>query len=816
MMSALLQDLRYGLRMLVKSPGFTAVAVMTLALGIGACTAIFSVVYGVLLRPLPYPRADRMVHVFQVDARGKPGNLSDPNFQDLHDQNRTFQAMAEYSAQTATVIGGSEPVRARVAAVSHEFFDALGAKPLFGAGFRPEQLHPGGTPVLLVGYDYWKNSLGGDSDLSRHKLRLEGSVYSVVGVMPRGFDFPFRAELWMPRERWPTLPSRTALNWHVVGRLKDAASLAQSRADLSTIARRLKQELGGDTWMSDASVIPLQESLVAGVRPALLVLLGAAGVLLLAACANVANLLLAKTASRRRELSVRLALGASQFDLARQFLTETLLLSLAGGGLGVLIAVWGVDTLMALAPPQVARLGQVSVNLPILGFALGLSFLTGGSLALVTTARASSRNLLEALKSVERLPAGGKRDRALRAALVGSQVALAFLLLAGASLLGRSFLRLLQVDPGFRTSGVVAMDLFLSPAQDEAARADRVRFLIDLLTRLRRISGVRELGVASDVPLTGGVDNGQFLLVDRQEEMRSLEDYERLAKAGVRTGYSDYERVSDGYFRAMGIPLIQGRLFDASNGPDAPHVAVISESLARETWPDQDPIGKHIEFGNMDRDVRLLTIVGIVGDVRGRGLHLPPDPTVYANCWQRPQGAALSIVMEVTKNSSAIVPAARSVLRELDPQLPPGFRTLEEVVASSLGSRRFNLILLGVFSGAALLLAMMGIYGVMSYTVSERTQEVGIRIALGAAPGDVLRLIAGQGLRVVAIGTGIGMAGALAATRLLRGLVYGVSTYDPATFIGVALLLDAVALLACYLPARRATKVDPMVALRYE
>ncbi len=817
-------DLRYGLRVLRRNPGFAAVAILTLALGIGATTAIFSVVYGVLLRPLPYFEPDRIVELREVGAQGNRMSFADPNFEDVRARNHSLAGIAEYAWWLTSVSGGSEPTRTLVAHVSRDFFPVMQVQPTLGRGFTADDQRFGAAPVALVSYAYWQQYLGGATDLSQLTLTVENQSAAVVGVLPPGFRFPGDSEIWVPRELMERLPSRTAHNFHVIARLRDTVSLAQARADLSAIAARLKKQYGRDTMMVDVKAMSLQEHLTGRARPSLLILLGAVGFLLLIACANVVNLLLAQAAVRNRELAIRSALGAERRRLVRQFLTEALLLAVTGGALGVLAATWGVRALLAIAPHDLPRLEDVGVNLPVLLFAFGVSVLVAAALGILTALRATSGDVQRPLAEGARGEAGAMHAQRVGRVVIAAQLAITLVLLVGAGLLGRSLLRVLSVDPGFRTDHIVTMDLALPPA-DSAARWSqvegdtrrRVQFLNELLARLRRLPGVQEVGGTNALPLAGDVADGTYALMNPQDPVPgTMRDLQALFHQSWRTGDADYCATSEGYFRALDIPLLRGRLFDDRDTLDAPHVALISRSLAREKFAGQNPLGHQIEFGNMDGDLRLLTIVGVVGDVRIGSLEGPPRPTIYVNYRQRPQATRIMIVMRAAAAPAAILPAARDIVRTLDPDVPPGFSTFSQVFSASLETRRFNLILITVFAGTALLLSMAGIYGVMAYSVARRTRELGVRMALGASAGNVLRLVLSQGMSTAAIGVAVGIAGSYALTRTMQSLLFGVSATDPLTFAGVALLLALVALLASYLPARRATRVDPTVALRYE
>jgi len=829
-MKTMVQDLRYALRVLRKNPGFTFVTVFTLALGIGATTAIFGVVYGVLLRPLPYDKPDQIVQLWELNDRGNRMNFTDPNFEDIRSQSHSLQGLAEFGAGVESVSGGAEPTRTMVSSVSQDFFPLMRVQPVLGRSFLPENHRFGAAPVALASYEYWRQHLGSATDLSAVKLTILNQAVSVIGVLPAGFRFPDQAEIWVPRELWERLPSRSAHNWKVIGRLRDGIGPNQAHAELVVIARQIKQQFGQDVDMTDVAVVRLQDAMTGNVRAGLMILMGAVGFLLLIACANVANLLLAQASTREKELAIRAAVGAGRGRLARQFLTESLLLSLAGGVLGVLVARWGVIALVHLAPPELPLLEGTAIHLPVLLFAFGVSFMVAVGLGLFSVLRATSGDVQQALVEQGRSQTGSRRSQRVGRAIIAGQLAITLVLLTGAGLLGRSLLRVLSVDPGFRTENIVTMNLALtfagndtsefssSFAAGEGARRGRARFLGELLEQLRQIPGVQEVGGAGSLPLTEGLADGTYVMMAPGDQPpRSMEDFEQWFHNVARTGHADYCPASDGYFRALGIPLLQGRLFDDRDTMDAPHVAVISQSLAREKWPGNDPIGHTIEFGNMDGDLRPLTIVGVAGDVREDRLEKASGPIVYVNYRQRPEATyRFSAVMRTATDPSAVISSARSIVRALDPNVPPVFGTLTEISRLSLKARRFNLLLLGAFAGTALLLAVAGLYGVMAYSVARRTSELGTRIALGATPGNVLRLVLRQGLVTALIGVAIGMGGAAVLTRTLRSFLFGLSPTDPVTFAGVAFLLILVALLACYFPARRAAKVDPIEALRNE
>jgi putative ABC transport system permease protein len=823
MIEATLQDAKFAARRLGRSPGFSATVILTLALGIGATTAIFSVVYGVLLRPLPYPEPGRLAAIWEVNHRGTYSRLADPNFDDFREQNRTFEAMAKYTTYTATVAGPGEPARSVVSLVSEQFLHVLRVAPSLGRGFAHDDARQGAAPVALVSDRYWKEHLASARDLSRLTLRVQDRAYSVAGVLPAGFDYPAKTEVWLPAELDPINPSRTSHNFYGVGRLRPGVSPVEASADLDTIARRIVGQSSerSDYLLRGAAAVTLQSSQTATVRSPLLILLGAVGVLLLVACANVANFLLAEASTRTRELAVRHALGAGRGRLVRQFVVEMLLLSCVSGVVGVLLAVVLLRALLALAPASLPRLSEIAVSWPVAGFAAGLSFLVALGLGVLTAVRASSGRPGTGLGDAGRGHAGSARGRRVGRMIVAAQLAMTLALLTGAGLLGRSLLQVLSVDPGFRTDHVVVADLELpepgemKPDEAQAFRARTSQFVGRLVNRLHAIPGVQHAAAVNAVPMDGGLPDGMFLLVNWQENPRNFDEYTALARQEARRGSADFCAATPGYFQALGIPLVRGRLFDDRDGLDAPHAALVTESLARLRWPHQDPIGQTIQFGNMDGDLHLLTVVGIVGDTHEYGLEDPPRPTVYVNLLQRPR-TGFSLVLHAEGDAGAVTAAARAILRDDARDVAPRFRTFSQIYSASMGSRRFNLTLVAVFALTALVLAVAGVYGVVAYGVAQRTQEIGVRMALGARAADVSSLVLGQGLKTTLAGVAFGVVASFAAARAIRSLLFGVEPTDLTTFVGVAVGLTAVAALACYLPARRAARVDPTVALRGE
>ncbi|NVJ08642.1 ABC transporter permease [Myxococcus sp. AM001] len=806
-------ELRHTLRGLKRSPGFALTCILLLAVGIGASTALFSVVEGVLLRPLPYPQPERLVRLSQVSANGRQTQFSDPNFEDVQARSHSFGALAQVAGGgRVPVTGTDEPVFATQALVSRDFFQVLGVQPTQGRAFLPEEQQSGGAPSVVVSHAFWTRHLASAPLSSGRTLHFEGSVYTVVGVLPPSFDYPEGTELWTPRELEARIPSRSAHNWQVVGRIADGIALETAQRELTGIARALKAEYGDETWMVDAVAVPLRESMVGRARPTLLILLGAAAFLLLVAGANVTNLLLARLATRRRELAVRVALGARRAPLVRQFLVETGVLTLIGGALGALLAAWSVPALLALEPGHLPRVNEVGVNGMALVFALALCVLLTLGLGWITALRASGQNPWEALTKGSQALVGGRA----RGALVVGQLALALVLLVGAALLARSFLRLLSVEPGYRTEGVAVLSLMLPQAQGEAEARAQVQLQETLTEQLLQLPGVAAVGRVNQFPLEGsGSADGTFIVLNGPDEVTDLETFQRISRDPSRTGSANYRVASEGYFRAMGIPLLKGRLFDARDTREAPHVALISESLARTRWPGEDPLGKLIQFGNMDGDLHPFSVVGVVGDVRDEGLDTPPVPTLYGCSRQRLRSAGhFHLAVSGSGGSATLAQAARPVLRELIPDAPPRVRTVESLLSGSLAHRRFSVLLLGAFGGVALLLAVLGLYGVVSYVVAERSREFGIRFALGASERVVLGLVVRQAAKLAGLGLLIGAVCALVLTRVLTSLVYGVSATDPLAFVGVALLLLTVALLASLVPARRAARVDPMSVLR--
>jgi predicted permease len=814
MIEDFVRDLRYGARILWRVPGFAVVAVLTLGLGIGAATAVFSVVNGVLLAPLPYPQADRIVRLFQIDSNGRRmGAASEPNYEDWKQSTSAFRAMAQMSPGPAPVTIGTEAAMINGASVSREFFDIMQVRPIVGRLFNPDELHTGAARTVVIGERLWRTRMG-SAPLETLQMRANNATYQVIGVMPDGFDYPAGSEYWYPRELSPPQTARTAHNWLIVARLADGVPLERAANELSTVSRTLKQRHGDATWMSDAAVVPLREQLTATARPALLLLFSAALLLLVIACLNVSNLQLARASARRRELAVRLAVGAGRGRLTRQLFAEAVVLSIASTLVGIGLAIAGVDALVALQPANLPRIADVRVDTMVLFFAVAVAVTTSMALGVATAARATRHDIRESLAEGTRTSAGGRSSQHTRQALVVAQVALTMVLLTGAGLLTRSFMNVISVDPGFRTQGTLLVETQWPFSPDPDVQRRRKQTQQDVIDRLRTLPGVQSVGIISSHPVGGGFfPNGQFIEMTRIDEIQSADDRTRLGpEIKQRLGLSGFRVASENYFAAMGIRLIRGRLFDQSDGPDAPHVAVISESLAAAKWANQDPIGRYVQFGNMDGDLRGFRIVGVVSDVREVSPESVPGPLFYGYYKQR-MASRFTVVIK-SALASSLTASVRDTFRRGDPELPLQIRTGEEAFDRALTGRRFSLTLIATFSAAALVLATLGIYGLISFLVAERTREIGIRLALGAGRSDVLRLVVGKGILLAITGTVVGAVAALALSRYLEGMLFGITTRDPIAFASVMVVTMISVLAASYFPARRATRVMPVIAIR--
>ncbi len=811
----LARDLRIACRGLARVPSFSITAILTIALGIGSAVAMFTVVEGVLLRPLPYPDAGRIVQLFQIGETGARGsNVSEPNFLDWQAQTRGFAAMAVTASRTRTVIGAGEPQSVRVAAVSAGFFDVMGMRPSQGRAFRPEELRQGAAPVALVGAAFWERWRGG-RPLAGESIVIGGVSHAIVGIMPGGFDYPQQAAIWLPREQDRPSPSRTAHNFRVVARVRPGVAIEAASAEVSRVSRALKARYGSQTWMSDAVAVPILDVVSAGVRPALRLLFAASLLLLLVACTNVSNLLVARAVSRRREFAVQLAIGASSGRITRQWLAETLAVAIGGAAIGLVLAALVVRAFVALGPRSAPRLDQVSIDWASVAFAGAAALSAAIVLSLLTAWGTRRVRIADALSDSTRTGSGSRRQMRAREALIVAQIALTMVLLAGAGLLARSFAHAMSVDPGFRVGDDLVVETSIELTGDDADTR-RAGLQDTLLARVRALPGVSHAGLINGFPLgRGQFANGRFIEMTRIDEITRMEAFDLDAPhIRPRTGDAEYRVASDGYFEAMGIPLLSGRLFENADGPGRPHVAVISRSLAEKQWPGRDPLGRFIQFGNMDGDLTGLRIVGVVGDVRELSPEAAPGPMIYVNARQRPAAASSFSVVARGPGLAVLAEPVRRVMRDVLPDSPYELTTVSAGLDRAVGSRRFNLWLIGAFAAAALGLAMLGVYGLVAYAVSQRSREMGIRVALGAEPSSLVRLVLTHAARLTLIGSAAGLGLALLASNALSGMLYGVTAVDPAVLLSVAAVMLTAAMAASYLPARRILEQPPGLALR--
>ncbi|HJQ21531.1 MAG TPA: ABC transporter permease [Gemmatimonadaceae bacterium] len=804
------QDIQYAFRALRRSPAFTAIAVLTLALGIGANTAIFSVVNGVLLRPLPYREPEHLVRLYTA-FRGQGVDrysVSQPEFMDYKGLGHVFENAAAFSGAGLTLTGTGEPERVRGIAATKDLLAVLRVTPLRGRNFEGDDGRRGVEPVVIVTYDFWQNRFGGDASLIGRQLTFNGISRRVIGILPPDVTLA-RAEAIIPLFINPdSMTARTSNSLSVLARLRPGVTPDRAQQELNALTRRLAQQYPNAYPANvgyGATVVPMHEAIVGDVRPALLVLLGAVGLVLLIACANVANLLLARGEARQREIAVRIALGAPRARILRQLLTESVVLATIGGAAGLVLAWWGLRTLLSVNPDAIPRLELVHIDVTVLLVTFALAICTGLLFGFAPAMHLAKPELQSSLKDGTRGGTMGRGQQRMGRALVIAELALAAMVVIGAALLIRSFWRLRSVDPGFRPDHMLVMELALPGARYDTAKT--TLFYQQLLDRARTVPGVQMAAAASDIPpIAGGYNWDVFI------DGRAITPGDAAPSPNMRA-------VTRDYFRAMGIGAARGRLFGDEDSRASPPVALVNETFAKKVWGDADPVGQRLRF---DRALPWITIIGVARDTRSAGLGEPVPPEIYLLHEQLPTAAGgtergMYVLLKTAGDPSSLMGGARQLVRELDPTLAiNGLRTMPEIVNQSMARQRFTMLLLGVFGAVALTLATVGIYGLMSFAVRRRTREIGIRMALGAKPGDVLRLVVGQGMRLAGFGLFVGVAAALVATRVMSGLLYGISAVDPITFAAITLLLAGIALCASWIPARRAVGTDPTTALRAE
>lgn len=819
-METILQDIRYSFRSLIKTPAFTAVAIVVLALAIGANTAIFTVVNAVLIRALPYPNSDRLVMLWETNPRFQIGIDTLPvtpgTFMDWREQGSVFEHVSALGAGRFNLSGSGEPERISGATVSANFFRLMGIEPKLGRAFQDDEERPGANKVVVISFALWQRRFGGAEDIVGKPITLDGKGYTVIGVAPEGFQFPrarelpyfvgvsSATELWRPMIQSEDFVSRKRADHQltVIARLKPGVTRDHAQAEMTAIAARLEQSYPENQGIG-AKVVLLSEQVVGNSRVALLVLMSAVGLVLLIACANVANLMLTRASGRKKEIAIRIALGASRGHVIRQLMSESLLLSLASAIAGTLLSLWGVKAMLALTGQNLPRLNEVTVDPTVLGFTVVIALLTSLFFGLTPALQASKIDLVHTLKDGSRGQSGGRHAVRVRGALVVAEVALSLVLLIGAGLMIKSLSQLLKVDPGFKTDRALTMNIALLGSKYPSA-TQQISFFDEVRHRVEVLPGIESAGLISSAPLSGGVYAGGFSIEGR-EPASATEDLS-----------ADRRMISPEYFNALQIPLLKGRYFTERDNQGSTGVAIVSDSWVRRFVPKDDPIGKRIKLGGRDSTRPWLSIVGIAGDVRDTALESDARPCVYLPYSQFPS-LSMSLVVRAGLDAKALVPAIRNEVASVDKDQPvTDVKTMDEYVSDSVSPRRANALLLAIFAVLALVLASIGVYGVMAYSVTQRVHEIGIRMALGAQRSDVIRLIVGSAMTLVLAGVGIGIAGALALSRVLSSLLYGVSATDPMTFALISVLLVCLAWLASYIPARRATKVDPMIALRHE
>ena len=801
------KDLRYAIRQFMKKPGFTAVAVLTLALGIGANAAIFSVVNAVLLRPLPLGEPDRLIKLWETFTPGGQsqafqGTVSVPNLKDWLEQNDVFTGIATWQFSSFGLQGQDHPERALGATVSANFFDVSGVQPVAGRGFAEGEDTAGRNRVVVLSDNLWRRNFGADREIINRSITLGGEDHTIIGVMPAWFRFPSAStELWVPLVPTESQIQSRGSHWmFAMGRLKPSVALEQAQEQMTSIARRLEEQYPNEQAGRSIKLIPLQEETVQNVRPALMVLLGAVAFVLLIACTNVANLLLARAASRRKEIAIRTSLGASRARLIRQFLTESVLLAVVGGALGLLLALWSLDALLALAADSLPRAGEVRLDWRVAGFTSLLSIVTGIVFGLAPALQSSKMEVQSVLKESGAGGASARRNK-LRSLLVVVEVASAIVLLVGAGLLIKSFIRLQQTETGFKAENLLTMGVALPQAKYSTPQAVPA-FYRQTLERIAALPGVEAAGAISLLPIQQTGTNGDIAIEGQGPYPPG------------QAPLAEYRTVSPDYFRAMGIPLLTGRFLDERDQEKSAPAILVNQALVNSFLEGRDPLGTRIQAGSPD----WITIVGVVGDVKQSGITRETRPEIYFPYTQVGNFVpSMSLVVRSSLDTATLTAAIRREVQAVDPAQPiHNIRTMEAVIARSVSNDRLNMILLSIFASVAVALAVIGIYSVMSYTVTQSTRDIGIRMALGAERSDIVRMVVGQGLGLTSIGAVAGLASSFALTRLLASLLYSVSATDAATFAVVPVLLVAVSALACFIPARRATRVDPIVALRYE
>jgi putative ABC transport system permease protein len=821
-MTTLWQDIRYGFRMLWKNRGVSAIVILALALGIGANSAIFSVVNTVLLRPLPYEQADRLVFLNEKSPVLDEMSISYPNFLDWREHNQSFEKIGVYNRGSYNLTGSGDPERIVTAQMSADMFTLLRVNALHGRVFTNDEDKPGGTPVVVLSYGLWQRRVGGQTSILNQPITLNGKSYTVIGVMPQNYAFPSRAEMWVPvgqlsdQASWKSRGNHPGL--YGVGRLKAGVTFEQSDADMNNVAANLEKQYPDSNAGNRVRLRPLLEIFVSDVRRALWVIFAAVGFVLLIACANIANLLLARATARRKEMAIRTAVGASRWRLARQLLTESILLSLIGGALGLLLARWGIDLILYVSPDAIPRSREIGLDWIVLGFTVGVSFLTGILFGLIPALQAGEVDVHETLKETGR---GVSGRHWLRSSLVVGEVATTLVLLIGAGLMIRSFYLLQKVNPGFSYEHLTSFSVSL-PQRKYSSPEQRASFYNRLLENIRAVPGVESTAAASGLPLGNNGWQTSFLIDGQPAPPR---DQTPLMEACL---------VTPDYFKAMNIPLLRGRVFndhdDRSNlaGKDlsklnenereiaAMNALVIDEEFARRHWPNDDPVGKYVRLGG-DPNGQKVQVIGVVGRVKMESLNQNSDRVQGYFPFAQTPGGGMTVIVKGTSDPSQLISSMRAAVKEIDPDQPIyNPRTMDEIRAESVAPERLNLTLLSLFAGIALVLAIVGIYGVMSYSVTQRSHEIGIRMAIGARPRDVFAMILGHGMKLTIIGVVIGLVLAFVLTRLMETMLFGVAPTDATTYTAISVLLVSVALLACYLPGRRATKVEPTISLRYE